>query len=807
MNHTWFTKPHIFLILACFSFVTLGILRLNDTSLYTDSTRYVIWGTSFSHGRGFVDDTQPDAERYVVNAPLYSVVLAPVLLVFPDSLLAAKVWTLLIGVCSLVLFYVWLNRRLGAVAAIIGTLMLAFNPLMLVMATEAMSEMCFLALIALVMLLLDSFHEESFISSRDSIALVIILSVLPLLREVSVALVGAVVIVLLFKKRYASAIWVAVGTAVLIGGWMLRNLIIVGVPTTSQSANVNFILGHFVTPSDASLLSELFQRMLVNVQGLYIYAASLLLYPFPQTLIVDPHQLFRAIFKLLGPAKIVAPLIVVPLAVWGIVEDRRQNEAGYIRLLFCVLYALILAIYPVQDIRFLLPLLPFLIYYVLVAVRSILKAGILKNRTVSIGLVAFASAIVILPNIDCDFELERTNWKYVHSPDSLYQEIQRTGANKEIYTRPWSLFGDWIKQNLPDSTVMAGTYKELSIFVGDRKILEINYGVPVPMFERMLRDNGVEYLLSAGENESNRPYEFAMKESKRYWFEPVHTLNGLTLYKVHSAFMDPKQTSVTTATPDTTTVQGQLAWGRRLILRGDYSCAAAEIAQAYHRGSNPALTMYQLTVALAMAGERLDATKAMEKLYRLPQSTSYIPAARLHLRAMEASLDAKNITGLYQRSQVLFNVAAFYWNFGYREQGYTLLRSILEEDTTYFVGLLWGWDYARNLGDEKQADTYFRILESIDRTNAVVTGYRAINAIDDTLKRAKNPSDQSRLELEKGKVYWGIGLFDEAYDCVEKSIGENRDNGAAFQYLSELFEKTNKPWALRKTRLMMEGRL
>ena len=73
-------REHRWIILLSLVFLALGVLRLNDLSLYTDSTRYVIWGTSFAHARGFVDKTQPDPERYVVNAPLYSVLIAPVLL-------------------------------------------------------------------------------------------------------------------------------------------------------------------------------------------------------------------------------------------------------------------------------------------------------------------------------------------------------------------------------------------------------------------------------------------------------------------------------------------------------------------------------------------------------------------------------------------------------------------------------------------------------------------------------------------------------------------------------------------------------
>lgn len=808
MNQFSIKKGRVALVLICLGFIAFGFLRLNDTSLYTDSTRYVIWGTSFSHARGFVDNTQPDPERYVVNAPLYSVVLAPVLLFFPFSLVAAKIWTLLLGACSLYLFFVWLSRRLGSTLALIGTLMLACNPLMLVMATEAMSEMCFIGLTILAMILLESLDGEKNFATSTSTSLLVILSLLPLLREVSVALVGAVVIVLLAKRHYRNAMWIALGATVLTAGWMIRNVVIVGVPPTSQSTNVNFILGHFVTPAGASILRELTQRVFLNIQRFYAFAVSLLMYPFPQPLIIGPGPLFRLFFKSLATGKYILPFLALPLVIVGVSNDIREGYTAYVRLLFCVLYAIVIALYPVQDIRFLLPLLPFFIYFLLVSIKVISNVRFLQNRTVKFGLALIAATLVILPNLDCDVELARTNWKYEHSPEDVYKTIKQTGVDKELFMRPWKPFGDWIRENLPDSTVIASTYKELAIFIGNRKILEINYGVPLPMFERLLRDNGVEYLVSAGEAETMRPYEFVMNETKRYWFEPVHSQSGLLLYRVHSSFIEtPPHDYTIMAVPDTTTGRGILNKGRTLLLRGDYSQAVTDFKKAQKSGANTALTAFQLTIAYAMSDQRDEATRSLEQLYSLPQSTSYIPAATMHLRAMDTYLKAIDLSGVYQRSSQLFNVATFYWNFGYAEKGYSLLRDILKEDTTYFVALLWGWDYSKTLGDDKQADVYLKILESIDRNNAVVTGFRTINAIDDTVHHTTDPVKQSRLQLEKGKVYWSIGLFDEAFDCVERSLGEDHNDKAAGKYLADLFEKTNKPWALRKVRRMISNHL
>jgi tetratricopeptide (TPR) repeat protein len=807
MNYVSTIKRHVALIIICAGFAAVGYLRINDSSLYTDSTRYVIWGTSFSHARGFVDATQPDAERYVVNAPLYSAVLSPVLLFFPYSLVAAKLWTLLIGVGALIVFYIWLGRRYGNSAAVVGTLILAANPLMLVMATEAMSEMSFIVLAILAVMLFETIDTGKPSLSGNHLVLLLVLGLLPLLREVSVGLVGAYVVVLLFKKQYKSAVAPIVGVAVFLGAWMVRNVVIVGVPPTSQSTNVNFILGHFVTPADSSLVSELYQRMLVNMKSFYVFSVSLLMYPFPQPLIVDPHPLFRFFFRALSTAKYILPFVFLPLVITGIVHDLKRGYKAYVPFLFIIFYSAIILLYPVQDARFLLPLLPFLIYYAVAGFHLLAKVRVVKNISLRIGIVAVVIGLIVVPNVDCEYELIRTNWEYQHTPDDLYATIQKASVSKELFIRPWKPFGKWISENIPDSTVIASTFKELSIFIGNRKILEVNYGVPLPMFERFLRDYGVEYVLSAGERENIRPYEFIMRESKRYWFEPVHSLLGLTLYKVHSSFIETAPPFHTTETAgDTTSPHGLLNLGRLQIVRGEYQSALNNLSAAGNRGAYPALVAYQMTVAHAMSLDQYEAERSLRQLYSLPQSTSYIPAARMHIQAMDTYIRAMKSTNVLQRSAQLFDVAALYWNFGYYQQGYSLLRDILRKDTAFFVGLLWGWDYATQLGDSRQAALHLRMLESIDRSNPVVSGYRAITAVEDTLRRTRDRTQRGRLRLEEASQFWAVGLYDDAFDFAYRSIGEDPGNKPAFLFLIDTFRKTDKPWGLRRAELAMSGK-
>lgn len=76
-------KKYSAIFLICSLFLLIGIMRINDLTLYTpDSVRYLIWGNSIAQEQGFVDNTLPDPDKYVVHAPLIAVVIAPVELFF-----------------------------------------------------------------------------------------------------------------------------------------------------------------------------------------------------------------------------------------------------------------------------------------------------------------------------------------------------------------------------------------------------------------------------------------------------------------------------------------------------------------------------------------------------------------------------------------------------------------------------------------------------------------------------------------------------------------------------------------------------
>jgi len=781
---------HRWLIILCLVFLGLGIFRLNDLSLYTDSTRYVIWGSSFAHLKGLVDDTQPEPERYIVNAPLYAVLLSPALVLFPLSLTAAKVWTVLWAVAFLVLFYLYLARAAGRTLAIIGLIPLVFNPLFLLISTEVLSEASFLALAFLSFLLLDRVEEPERESRRGVLLLVIILSLTVLLREVAIALVGAVILYFLLRREDKRAVFVLVGAVVCFSAWLLRNLVLVGTPPASQATNLSFMFEHFVTSPSAPLIQEIALRVMNNVRGYALHAAGLLFYPIPDVLIVEPSGVFRAYYRTLVVAKYIIPVIFIPLLVLGVWRDLREQKTGPVRILFLLGYSCIILAYPIHDVRFLLPLLPFFILYPVLALRWIRTKWFGPVRVLPGIVAASFSLLVAGPNLICVAEIIHTNIRYSSDPIKLYDHLRSVGLGKNMFTRPWKLMGSWIEQHAPGDIVMASALKEMSIFIGERKLLELNNGVPVTTFDHYLRDFAVDYLLSTSSWDDFRSYEFQMAESKRFWFEPVEQIAGMQLYRVHTTYTLPKEEWLNSKRMpfDTVTANGLLRKGRAEILRQRYEDAIASLRKAQERAPSQAMIAYQLTVAYAMDGRLKDASTQLQKLFGFPQSSTYTPLAARHLAVAQLQRQAASMNPV-QRPLVLYDVATFYWNFGYYHQAYATLRETLRENPTFFRGLLWGWYYGTELGDTTQSALYLRQLESIDRTNPVVQQFHAIASLSDTLRRLSDPVKRGEIRLAIARSYEAVDLPEEAIDEAQRAIRENPSSAGPWIFQGELFER------------------
>ena len=776
-------RQHVVLLLICAAFLTCGILRLNDVSVYTpDSCRYVILGNSLARGQGWLDATGPAPERFMINPPLYSLLIAPVELFFPFSLNAAKICTLCWGVLCLILFYALLRRLLGRTAAVIGALILAVNPLMVIFSSEALSDAPFLAFLLLGFL---SFELDSSRAEGKKLlpgALGVSISALPLIREAGIAAVLAAGAYLASRRRIKSAAVVILSAATLLGLWYLRNRGWSEVENNAQAINPSILFRRYFTSPDSSIISEFLLRTWYSLKAYVPQIGMILVDPIGtgqlSDLIVSPSSIYKFSAKILEAAKPVVVILTYALLAVGIMRDVKTSTTGRLRLIFLVSYLLIILVFPAHDMRYLLPILPLVIFYALKASMAMPLNAFLKGR-----LAAAVLVLATMPNLLGLFEIVSLNVIYNRSPEQLLHYPILPAA----FRYQWKKIGAWIEARMPADAVLASPVKDLVLVTGGRKVVEIDPVVILPEFENLLRNEQVGYVFAPAQWRDLRAYEFPMRESRRFWFEPLPGLPNMM--KVHSRFLEPLVRTPPHEVFDTLNPAELLRKGRSDLVAGRYGDALRSLRRVLDLAPAEAEAVYEVMIADLMNGDMADAALQYQRILTLQQTYSYIDYGRRHWDAAERLAAARSSTVAEERAMNLFDAASLYWKMGYPARAAEILDDLFRADSSYFAALQWGVNISLQLRDTSRASQCLSRLERIDAANPVVKTFRRILPIGDSLNMVHSRGEKSRLHLELALLYDGIGLGQEALDEAEMAAAEDSSHTEPLLFIASMLDR------------------
>ena len=419
-------------------FLLLGVLNLNDALLYTpDCTRYLLWAESLGRFQGFLDNAGVEPHRYVIHAPLYSILLAPAVAVFSNTILTAKIVTLIFGLLLILLFYHWVDQKLGRTAARIGTGFLAVHPLMILYSTQVLSEISFCLLLLFFFFYLDKHLGSADLGNRHLLIMGGLLAAVLFVREVGVALFVGVVFYLLLTKEYRRAAIVSLLPVALYLLWYVRNEVIVAAIDLPGFRNTKVLFEHAFTPSSASLVEEFAARIKNHIQ---YYADAL------AGMVVVPQYLRKTYPVVAGDEPIVAltssvlsilkyPLWIgqVGLASWGVVRRWRGERTFPYFVFFVAAFLGLLHLYPIIDLRFVFPLLFFILYFSLAGAQGLVRR--INERLQSsarvrvVGLIAVG--LLILPNLVWTVTCVSNNLRYASYTDEEFEALDCGGAVHE----------------------------------------------------------------------------------------------------------------------------------------------------------------------------------------------------------------------------------------------------------------------------------------------------------------------------------------------------------------------------------------
>jgi hypothetical protein len=187
-----------------------------------DETGYLILAKSLTDGRGYCEIDQPDAPGHAHFPPGWPVVLSIAWKIIPAGLMSpthtAHTLSVTFWLISILLFIRWFRQVSPEFAAPLG-LALTFNWLWIRVAGELRSESLFIALSAIVFVMMNPKKTSRPRSHNALLGMVIGLSILS--RQVGVALAGAVFVEFVCRKEPRKAMASVVISALFVLPWVV----------------------------------------------------------------------------------------------------------------------------------------------------------------------------------------------------------------------------------------------------------------------------------------------------------------------------------------------------------------------------------------------------------------------------------------------------------------------------------------------------------------------------------------------------------------------------------------------------------
>ncbi|MBI3786782.1 MAG: glycosyltransferase family 39 protein, partial [Ignavibacteriales bacterium] len=624
-------------------FLLIGSLCLNDMFIYTpDSARYLIWAKSLAHFEGYKDTSVLEPARYVVHAPLYSLLLAPVAGLFPNSVIAAKYFTLLLGGLMLMLFGVWAAKRVGTTAAIVGMIFLAIHPLVLMLSTQILSDAAFGVCLILFFYLAECLVENKKNSQPLFWLFLCVVIAGIFLREVGLTLMFSATLFFTVRKEYKRALFVFVVPLIFYFLWYVRNEVLVAGIENPALRNSKVFVTRYFTSQGSSLLAEFLARIHSNFD---VYQRVL------RRLVFMPEYLERAFAvvrqgePLLTTMNSVLRYAQYPIAIFSIgffvygVAVSIKKSVTVLTLLFLVSYLGLILIYPINDIRFLFPSLILMVYFILVGVKHCTERYIAKIFSQRAIVLSGALLVVLLaiPNILWCYCFIRNSIEYRQSPIEFYEKNQPYADSPELFSKPLSLVGKWFVEHTDSGAVIGTRWKEIDFWAEGRKQVEMHPLVTLDMFETMLRDYNVQYILSIISRPGLNEFEALVKQSHRFRFETVYNIAAFEVLRVYpaqssSSDLHPPDNiqmtgSVTLRTPMQRHVRSRFLKGMQLLEDGKPQLAEEVFGALRDSIGSYGPIVFHQAVAKEFSMRLDEASKDFERFRSIPQVGAYLEHA------------------------------------------------------------------------------------------------------------------------------------------------------------------------------------
>ena len=404
-----------------------------------DNGGYYILGKALSSGQGYTNIHYIGNPPHSHFPPGYPALLA-VFMFISDSVIFIKIMNgLLLAGSALLLYRVFFKVTKSPQLSFVSSVLILLNMHLLKYSTIMMSEIPFLFFGSLTLLLfLNSSEKEKFYKSPSFYGLIAVSSFAYHIRTAGIALIGGVILYLLIKKNWKFLLAYFAGFVALGIPWFLRGKSLGG---GNKYIDQLFMINPYRPEEGTMQIGDWFTRFFNNLTR-YISKEI-------------PHGIFPGVKVDYSPdateAQWLVGFICITLIVYGLIKlkNYRTFFIGYIGGTFAILL-----LWPDVwfSVRFMLPLIPILLFLIVYAVYELVSliAERLKIKKTISPLIILVMAFFFLPQL-----------KELHA------------KAKENYPRKFNNYfeaGKWASKNLPKNAVVSTRKPNLFYLTANRKL-------------------------------------------------------------------------------------------------------------------------------------------------------------------------------------------------------------------------------------------------------------------------------------------------------------------------------------------------
>ena len=469
------SPPLLLGCLACLVVLLAQPIRHNTiVGVWTDDAYYIARAESLARGLGMRQLEVPGAPEDRLAPPGYPLLLAPILTLFPDSLLPLRLTSLVLHVTALYLIYIYSRRWLDTLPSIAVVALYGLHIEPLTMSVQVGSEAAFVCLVMLALLCLDRDADSRArfeVTAWGAILAAIAVKIL------GIALAGAQLVVAVGRRRW----WAAAGAGLILAvaaGWLLRAD---GLSDDGSATYVEVVRSDSKDPAD---------RLIDNSMQYAWQAIPFMLLPG-----VGGASTMAVLDRLgLGVLDAMAKVGLLMLVVGGwLLTARGRLTVGHVWLLtHLVLLVSFIKVSP----RYLIPVLPLLYIYLLYSLRWLLRA-LPSSIRAHVSLPATAMLVALFIG-----SFAYQYWKAVSVP------IESRVFDPRIGTV-------WLRDNVVSTAPVLYNDRRSGFLYTRRPIVPIPSGSEGPPVSSLICDYGVEHVIITPVMEYDMPFRWSV------WAEQV----------------------------------------------------------------------------------------------------------------------------------------------------------------------------------------------------------------------------------------------------------------------------------------------